>query len=215
MSAPRDLDHVVVTTPDLAAAVGLVERTTGVAPEPGGAHPRFGTRNYLVSFGGDTYLELLGVDEANTDVTSGRPFGLDDVTTTSVSTWAIHPGDLDAARTRAADVGIDPGAPYDGSRRTESGELLEWRLTRPVSEPTGIVPFLIDWGSTTSPAASTAARLELVSFTASHPEPETYRRVLAALGTDLEVAAGEPAAPGGAARALGLTVRGPAGELTF
>ncbi|MGC5617630.1 VOC family protein [Georgenia sp. Z1491] len=207
MTTPRHLDHIVVTTPDLAATVEAVERATGVASEPGGAHPRFGTTNYLVSFGGDTYLELLGIDHANTEVTSGRPFRLDDVTTTSVSTWAIHPGDLEAARTRATDAGTDPGAPYDGARRTEAGELLQWQLTSPLAEPTGLVPFLIDWGSTTSPAASTAARLELVSFTASHPEPGPYQRVLTALGTDLEVTTGETG--------LRLTVRGPAGEITF
>lgn len=207
MTAPRHLDHVVVTTPDLLATVEDVARATGVRPAAGGVHPRFGTKNYLLTFGDEHYLEILGVDPDNTEVTSGRPFGLDDVTRTAVSTWAIHPGDLDAARDRAREVGTDVGAPYDGARRTAEGELLTWQLTPPLGGPTGLVPFLIDWGSTTSPARSTTARLELVALTATHPEPDRVGAVIEALGTHLEIGTGDPA--------LGLTVRGPAGELTF
>jgi catechol 2,3-dioxygenase-like lactoylglutathione lyase family enzyme len=204
---PKNLDHVVVTTPDLDEAVQLFERATGVAPEAGGVHPTFGTRNYLVSFGGDAYLEILGADPENTTYTGTRPFRVDDARETAVATWAAHPSDLDAVRARARDAGIDPGAAYDGQRRTGDGTLLRWRLTANLVEPTGVVPFLIDWGTTTSPAVSTKARVTPVELVATHPRPDEVTPVLAAIGTDLEVRQGEPG--------LRLTVEGPAGRLTL
>ncbi|GAA4415177.1 VOC family protein [Georgenia halophila] len=206
-TAPRYLDHVVVTTPDLAAAVRDLESATGVAPEPGGVHPTFGTRNYLVTFGGDRYLEILGADPENHGFTGIRPFGVDDVTGTATSTWAIHPPDISGAVTAARAAGIDPGEPYDGSRRTADGTLLQWRLTKDHAEPSGVVPFLLDWGETVSPARTTTPQLGLVELVASHPEPARIRSVLTALGTDLEVSEG-PAR-------LRLTVEGPAGSTTL
>ncbi|MCK6210848.1 VOC family protein [Georgenia sp. EYE_87] len=204
---PHHLDHVVVATPDLAAAVRAFEEATGVAPEPGGVHPKFGTRNYLVSFGGDAYLEIIGADPENTTFTGTRSFGVDDVRETAVVTWAVHPGDLDAARARAREAGLDLGEVFDGARRTTDGTLLEWRLTANLVEPTGLVPFLIDWGATTSPAVTTKARVRPTGLVATHPRPEEVTPILRAIGTDIEVGPGEPR--------LRLTVEGPGGSLTL
>ncbi|GAA4286917.1 VOC family protein [Georgenia daeguensis] len=204
---PRHLDHVVVATPDLATAVQKFEEATGVAPEPGGVHPTFGTRNYLVSFGGDAYLEIIGADPENTTFSGARSFGVDDVRETAVVTWAAHPGDLDGARARAREAGLDLGEAYDGARRTTDGTLLEWRLTAHLVEPSGLVPFLIDWGTTTSPAVSTKARVRPAALVATHPRPEEITPVLQAIGTDLKVGRGEPN--------LRLTVEGPGGSLTL
>lgn len=206
-SEPRWLDHVVVACPDLEETVGRVAEATGVTPVPGGVHPRFGTRNHLVAFGADTYLELIGVDQENTTVGSGRPFGLDTLTETRVSTWAIHPLAPERAASAAREAGCDVGVLAPGSRRTLDGELLEWRLTPDHAEPSGIVPFLIDWGSSTSPGRSVPVRLGLVALSASHPEPSRLAAVLTALGTGLRISAG-PAA-------LNLTIEGPAGRLTL
>ena len=205
--APPNLDHVVITTPDLAEAVRAFESATGVAPQPGGVHPTFGTRNYLVSFGGDAYLEILGADPENVDFAVTRPFGIDNVRGTAVSTWAVHPAALDDAIAEARRAGAELGEAFPGSRRTGGGTLLQWRLTADHAEPSGLVPFLIDWGTTTSPAVSTEARVDLVALTATHLEPQKISAVLAALGTRLDVRPGEPA--------LRVTVEGPAGRLTL
>lgn len=204
---PTNLDHVVVATPDLAAAVRAFEEATGVAPEPGGAHPRFGTRNYLISFGGDAYLEIIGADPENTTFSGTRSFGVDDARETAVATWAVHPGDLEGARARARDAGLDLGEAFDGARRTTDGTLLEWRLTANFVEPTGLVPFLIDWGATTSPAVSTKVRVTPTELVATHPRPKEITPILKAIGTDLDVRQGEPK--------LRLTVEGPGGTLTL
>lgn len=208
VAVPPHFDHVVVATPDLQATVAEVTRATGVAPEAGGVHPRFGTCNYLLTFGEAGYLELIGIDPQNTEASGPRPFGLDRITETHVSTWVIHPPSLTQAVAAARDAGLDLGDPMPGSRRTAEGELLEWELTRDhAAEPTGLIPFLIDWGATSSPATTLTARLELVELAASHPDPEQITPVLAALGTELDVVRG----PAG----LRIVVQGPGGRLAI
>ncbi|GAB3709688.1 VOC family protein [Mariniluteicoccus flavus] len=193
MTAPTLLDHLVLATPDLDATVAEVEAATGVRAEVGGVHPTMGTRNSLVSLGGEAYLEIIAVDPDNPRET--HPFGLDGLTERRITTWAAHPASLAEAADRVRGVGLDVGPGRDGARRTESGDLLEWTLTMPLAaEPTGIVPFLIDWRGSTSPAVTTGARLELVAFTAAHPDPDAVRPALAALGTDLVVGRADRAA---------------------
>lgn len=206
-TAPALLDHVVVITDDLDTAVEQIAGATGVTLEPGGVHPSFGTRNSLASFGSGAYLEVIGVDAANTEFTGTRPFGIDDATGTFTATWAITPEDIEAAVAASRRHGVDPGAPQPKSRRRPDGSLLEWKLTRSFSEPSGVVPFMLDWEGARTPAETTTATLKLVQLTASHPEPETVVPLLRALGTDLDVEQG-PAK-------LEVTLEGPTGRITL
>lgn len=206
-NTPALLDHVVVVTNDLDTAVEQIAKATGVTLEPGGVHPSFGTRNYLASFGSGAYLEVIGVDRENTGYTGTRPFGIDDATGTFAATWAITPQDIEAAVVASRAHGVDPGEPEPKSRRRPDGSLLEWKLTRSFSEPSGVVPFMLDWEGATTPAETTTATLKLVQLTASHPEPETVVPLLRALGTDLNVKHG-PAK-------LEVTLEGPAGRITL
>ena len=204
---PAHLDHIVVTTDDLPAAVALIAERTGVTLEPGGVHPSFGTRNFLATFGGGAYLELIGVDEENTAFGGTRPFRIDEARGTSTATWAITPPDIRAAVAGARSAGLEPGEPEPKSRRRPDGSLLEWQLTRSLAEPTGVVPFLLDWEGAQTPAETTATAIRLVSFEARHPQPETIRPVLQAYGTDLTVEQGEPG--------LQVTLEGPSGRITL
>lgn len=208
MSTPLNLDHVVVATNNLAATVRDFEEATGVAPQAGGVHPQFGTRNYLVTFGGRAYLELIGVDPDIAVPGETRMFNLHRVITPVVATFAIHPSDPDDALRRAADLGLDLGPLAGGQRRDTEGNLLEWRLTRPLfAEESGVIPFLIDWGSTPTPAETVRAAAALDDFLVAHPDPDWVRQRYAALGTDLPVArADQPS--------LSLTVSGPGGAWT-
>jgi catechol 2,3-dioxygenase-like lactoylglutathione lyase family enzyme len=47
MAIPADLDHLVFTCADLDAGIAWAERTFGVRPVRGGAHPQWGTHNVL------------------------------------------------------------------------------------------------------------------------------------------------------------------------
>lgn len=77
------------------------------------------------------------------------------------------------------------------SRSTPDGELLEWRLTSAFAEPSGLVPFLIDWGRTVHPSHRGLPQAELVSFTGSAPEPAEVAWQLDAVGAELAVVTGE------------------------
>ncbi|MER5936166.1 VOC family protein [Streptomyces sp. NPDC001928] len=205
---PALLDHLVLATPDLAATVADFTRRTGVAPAPGGVHVGLGTRNYLVSLGGASYLEIIGPDPEQSAPGEPRPFDVDGLTVPRTVTWAISPPDLDAAIAAARARGYDPGPAQSMSRRKPDGTLLEWRLTDgDDAHPSGLVPFLIDWSATVHPTASGLPTTPLLSLTASAPEPDEIRPLLAALCTDLDLTTG----PVG----ISFTVDTPLGAVTF
>ncbi|PWI14633.1 hypothetical protein DI272_11030 [Streptomyces sp. Act143] len=205
---PARLDHLVLATPDLAATVADFTRRTGVAPAPGGVHVGRGTRNFLVSLGGTGYLEIIGPDPEQPEPEGPRPFDVDAVSRARTVTWAISPPDLDAAVATARTRGYDPGDIRPMSRRTPDGTLLAWRLTDgDTQHPSGLVPFLIDWGGTRHPSASGLPVTPLVSLSATAPDPAEIHRLLAALDTELTVAEG----PVG----LTFTVDTPLGPVTF
>lgn len=206
-TAPRHLDHIVVAAPDLDDAVGRIETATGVRLEQGGVHPRFGTKNYLATFGDGTYFELIGADPENTEFSGERAFRVNEVTEPRAVAWAIEPESIEAATAAARQAGTDLGAPFPGSRRNPDGTLLQWRLTPPLAEPSGVIPFLLDWDGSTSPAFTVQPRLSLVHLQATHPDPDYARAVLAALGTDLAVGEGP--------ERLIVTIEGPTGRLAL
>ncbi|MFI7499723.1 VOC family protein [Streptomyces sp. NPDC049687] len=207
-TVPARLDHIVLATPDLAATVGEFARRTGVVPAPGGVHLGHGTRNHLVGLGGRSYLEILGPDPEQPEPGGPRPFGVDGLDAPRTLTWAISPPDLDAAVAAARARGYDTGDVRDMSRRRPDGGLLRWRLTDGGSpHPSGLVPFLIDWGSTPHPSASGLPVTPLLELTATAPDPDEIRSLLALLGTGLALSEG-PAA-------FSFTVDTPNGPVTF
>ncbi|MHC3469738.1 VOC family protein [Streptomyces sp. 7R007] len=205
---PPHLDHLVLATPDLAATVADFTRRTGVSPAPGGAHVGLGTRNYLVSLGGCSYLEIIGPDPEQADPDGERPFDVDELARARTVTWAISPPDLDAAVAAARSRGYDPGDVRAMGRRRPDGTVLRWRLTDgDTAHPSGLVPFLIDWGSSIHPTASGLPVTPLLSMSASAPDPDELRPLLAAVGTELPLRRGPVN--------LTFTVDTPRGPVTF
>ncbi|QOV34765.1 VOC family protein [Streptomyces ferrugineus] len=205
---PAHLDHLVLATPDLAATVADFARRTGVTPALGGVHVGLGTRNHLVSLGGTSYLEIIGPDPEQSAPGRPRPFDVDGVTAARTVTWAIRPPDMDAAIAAARARGYDPGPAQPMSRRRPDGTLLRWRLTDGEdAHPSGLVPFLIDWSATVHPTASGLPATPLLSLSASAPDPDEIRPLLAALDTDLDLTTG----PVG----ISFTVATPLGPVTF
>ncbi len=94
------------------------------------------------------------------------------------------------------------------SRRRPDGTLLRWRLTDgDTAHPSGLVPFLIDWGSSPHPSASGLPATPLLELSASTPDPEEIRPLLAAVATELPLVRG----PVG----ISFTVDTPRGPVTF
>jgi hypothetical protein len=205
---PAHLDHLVLATPDLAATVADFTRRTGVTPAVGGTHVGLGTRNHLVGLGGAGYLEIIGPDPEQSDPSGPRPFGVDALSGPRTVTWAIRSTDLDSAIASARARGYDPGPAHAMSRRTPDGTLLEWRLTDgAAAHPSGLVPFLIDWGTSRHPTATGLPTTPLLRLTATAPDPDEIRPLLSALGTDLVLTKG----PVG----ISFTLDTPNGPVTF
>ncbi|QIJ65392.1 VOC family protein [Streptomyces sp. JB150] len=205
---PAHLDHLVLATPDLAATVADFTRRTGVAPAAGGTHAGLGTRNHLVGLGGGAYLEIIGPDPEQSAPSGPRPFAVDALTGPRTVTWALRTTDLDAAVTTARARGYDPGPAHAMSRRTPDGTLLAWRLTDGVTaHPSGLVPFLIDWGTSRHPTAGGLPVTPLLHLSATAPAPDEIRPLLAALDTGLTITEGDVG--------LHFTIDTPRGPVTF
>lgn len=189
MSDEVALDHLVLATPDLAATVADFAARTGVQPAAGGSHLGLGTANYLVRLtGASSYLEIVGPDRHQPEPDQPRPFGIDDLDAARVVTWALRCDALDATITRAREHGYDPGEPTGMSRRTADGELLSWRLTPTDTRLDGLVPFLIDWGSTPHPTTRDLPEIAPAALRMTHPDPDAVREAHAALELyDVEV----------------------------
>ena len=187
------IDHLVYAAPELDAAVAEVEERFGVRAAGGGQHVGLGTHNRLLALGPRTYLEIIAPDPEQPEPDVPRPFGVDGVTEPGLVGWAVACDDIDCAREAAVAAGFDPGEVIDGQRRTASGDVLRWRLTANALTG-GVVPFLISWGDTPSPAISAPPGLVLESVHVEHPEPALITSCLHALGAEAEVrSAPEPA----------------------
>jgi catechol 2,3-dioxygenase-like lactoylglutathione lyase family enzyme len=187
------LDHVVVGVPDLDDGIEWWASKTGVRPIPGGPHEGLGTRNALASLGDDLYLEIMSVDSAQ-DATSQardwlaaldrpRPFGwcfrCDDAARTHT--------ELEAAQVKAAKLTMRRARP--------DGREITWDLVFPLHELGPVIPFLIDWGSTPSPAVDAPRGCSLLDATPMHPEPELAQEKLDRMGIVAKVVEGPRSGP--------------------
>jgi glyoxalase-like protein len=182
------IDHFVYATPNLAASIDDLEQQLGVRPSLGGAHTGLGTANALLALGGTTYLEVIGPDVDQPNPGRPRPFGIDDLDEPRLVTWASSSADIDLRGKAAEAAGVDLGSVFDMSRETPDGKLLEWKLTlAPHVLHKGLIPFLIDWGKTKSPAQTLKAQVSLAAFRLYHPNPEGVSKDLCVLGLDCAV----------------------------
>ena len=186
------LDHLVHATPDLEATCRDLEIRLGVRASAGGQHPGRGTHNALISIGPKAYLEIIGPDPLQPET---RPvwFGIDQLTTPKLITWAVRVDDLETF-VKEVSPEANVGAVRSGSRKTPTGTTLSWQLTEPqLAQGVGLIPFLIDWGSSQHPADSAVTGPRLVQLRLEHPEPETIRKQLSSLR--LEVAIEQASSP--------------------
>jgi len=186
------LDHLVVAAASLEAGAQWLERRLGVAPDPGGSHPGWGTHNRLMQLGAGTYLELIAADPAVARPPAPRPFGLDRPEMQAriaerprLIHYVMRTPRLDDA---APAMGYDPGVITPMTRGA-----LRWRITLPVGGMPGgdgLLPTLIQWDidlSSAHPAAVLEPRgIWLERLTLRAPAPVAAQ--LAGIDSDPRIA---------------------------
>ena len=198
----QGLDHLIYATPDLDTAVEELADRLGTIPVPGGAHPGWGTRNSLIGLGTGVYLEIIGPDPRQPDPEHSRPFLIDDLTEARLVTWAYRHPDPESMRdavdlvlrNTTEDQRVQLGPVRSMSRKRPDGGTLRWRLSDPMALPVGgVVPFVIDWGSTPHPSTTLPNDCQLLELIVGHPDPATIRPVLDTIVSGMSiVAAAEP-----------------------
>ena len=184
----KRLDHLLYATPDLDATVEELARRWGVRPAPGGRHPGRGTRNALLSLGPDSYLEILGPDPGQPPPVKPRWIGIDGLAAARLATWVARSGDLERDLEHARLAGEELGEVGAGARRREDGVELRWRMAgADAPRMGGVIPFLIDWGGSPHPGASSPGGCQLLELRAEHPDAARARVVIEAMGLELTV----------------------------
>jgi hypothetical protein len=201
------LDHLLYGSPELELGIAEIERLTGVRARYGGQHLGLGTHNALLSLGTGTYLEVIAPDPSQGDVASALPYGISSLEAPALRAWAAAPGDIDAAVRQARAAGIDFGEVTAHSRRTPGGQDVRWRMATRLTREEGlaILPFLIDWGTTTHPSERAPGGVRLVGFRVFSTEPNEILRQLRAFGAEVTVTVAE-------ATGLEAVLVGPTGQ---
>jgi hypothetical protein len=153
----RGIDHLVIACVDPDAAADELERSLGLRATGGGVHPDHGTRNRIVWLADESYLELIGVTDA--ERASRSPVGAAvlaalDEHGGGLATYALLDDALERTASALGAAGSSIGPPMHGSRLRQDGELVEWWIAVPARPlvPSG-PPFLIqhaytgaEWG---------------------------------------------------------------------
>jgi len=164
-----ELDHLVVSAPNLAEGVAWVEARLGVALDAGGEHAFMGTHNRLLSLGPECYLEVIAINPAAPAPGRPRWFDLDTFSGKPLLThWVCRTDDLGAAILAAPNgVGV--------SQALERGDL-RWRMAVPADGKLpfdGAFPALIDWQGGLHPCQMLPDKgCRLASLDIEHPEAE-------------------------------------------
>jgi hypothetical protein len=174
------IDHILIGAADLDAGIRWVEERLGVAPEPGGSHERWGTRNALLSLGEDCYLEVIAPDPGLQPPAGGILFGLDRFPEPRPLTWVMQVYEsVDTGVVSGATMGIDLGEVIRGERKGADGTVLSWTMSDPAADRFGgALPFLIDWGTTPHPGGTAHPGGRLLGITVRHPDAPTVREAL-------------------------------------
>ncbi len=200
------IDHFVLATADLELTCAEFEGATGVRPAFGGAHQGRGTHNALVGFDDSTYLEIIAPDPAQPPSSSSAPMAR--LTQPKLIHWAVRCAGLENASARLKALGWTPTRAHRMNRTPPGGERLEWELLGlHHHRHGGLAPFFIDWLDCPHPARTSPCVGPLMAAQLTSPEPMPLASLIAELGIDVAVQAGD--------RRMTLTFASPRGEIRY
>lgn len=193
------IDHLVIAADSLEQGAAWCEKTFGVAPGPGGAHPLMGTHNRLLRIDGPAfercYLEIIAVDPAAPAPGRTRWFGLDDPVLREairIEPRFIHAvartGNIEMLRWGLINCQLDPGTLLAAHRDTPAGRLA-WRIT--VRDDgalleSGAMPTLIEWQGPHPCERMSASPLQLASLSLRRLPPRVRQLLRLAGGVQTD-----------------------------
>ncbi len=153
----RGIDHLVIACADPEAAAAELESALGLTAGGGGRHAGRGSWNRIVWLSDGSYLELIGIEDA--DVAARSPVGAAAVRALEahgggLATYALTEDDIETAAAALGAIGAF-GAASHGSRTRDDGEVVEWWTAFPEGDlGPAATPFLIqhaytgaEWGA--------------------------------------------------------------------
>jgi len=139
------IDHLVIAVADPDDAADQLRDRLGLESGGGGRHEGLGTYNRLVWLG-DSYLELIGVD--NRELAAASWIGMPTLHALDsgggLATWAVATDAIEADLARLRDTGSDLADPTSGERLRPDGRIVRWRLASPPTLSVDEPPFLIE-----------------------------------------------------------------------
>ena len=184
------LDHIMLAASDLDAGIEQVRILTGVSAEFGGSHAGAGTRNALLSFGNEQYLEIIAPDPTQ-DIAGTMGTELLALPCAYIRTWAVATEDFTPVITvlERCDYGHHI---IEMSRTRPDGVQLAWQILFVTSQPHGLaMPFFINWLASEHPARIAPGGCELESFSVQCPDADAFQSFCNALDIEVGVVKGD------------------------
>jgi catechol 2,3-dioxygenase-like lactoylglutathione lyase family enzyme len=132
-------DHLVIRVRDLDAALSDYS-ALGLTVTPGGEHPTLGSKNALIPFADDTYIELIAFKPREAPVVPDpkaspmvKRVGVWEASKEGMVDFALVPGDAGAALAAAKQRGLVLDGPFPGSRKRPDGQEVAWQFGVPAS----------------------------------------------------------------------------------
>ena len=185
----RKIDHIVYCVHNLKEAIVDLENKMGVKATIGGAHLTQGTKNALINLGDQCYLEILAIDQTNTDIKAPRWMGIDLLQSAKVTRWALKTQDITQDSKALQQYNSDMGQVTGGSRKMTNGKTLAWQIAMPLPSPeVDIIPFITDWSeSEAHPTDSMDHECKLLELRLNHPIPTEVQNLFDQMFIDFKI----------------------------
>ena len=185
----RKIDHIVYAVPNLEEAIGDLEKRLGIQPTFGGYHTTKGTKNALVNLGNECYLEILAIDEKNTNIKAPRWMGVDLAGPPQITRWSLKSSQLVQDSQIIQGYHPEMGVIEGGQRKMTDGRLLTWNMILPLAAPrVELMPFMTDWQrSDIHPARELPKTCKLEGLQFYHPSPESISGYFDQLGLEVNI----------------------------